>query len=221
MKIETPMSVLPASLAESDRLFPTPEAESQRTAKRVWILNYVPRGDAGAEIGAARGHFSEVLLQHLKPRRAWFMDAWALRPPAVCPGSVAGHVAHQETRWRTERFTETECHFIEAVFPDGVGQIGEPLDWLYLDATHDFDTAFHELQMAEKLLKPKGILFGDGWQPDPKSSRHGVFQAVGKLIRQGKFELIACGPYGQWAVRRRGPWKLKPPEAAGGFEETR
>jgi hypothetical protein len=215
------MSVLPESLAESDRLFPTPEAELQRTAKRVWILNYVPPGDAGAEIGAARGHWSEVLLQHLKPQRAWFMDAWALRAPVPRPGCVAGHVAHQETMWRTERFTKTECHYIEAEFPDGIDQIGEPLDWLYLDATHDFETAFAELQVAEKLLKPKGILFGDDWQPDPKSSRHGVFQAVGRLIRQGKFELIACGPYGQWAVRRRGPWKLKPPEPAPGFEESR
>src|SRR3954468_22078906 len=99
MKIESPMSVLPSSLAESERLFPTPEAEVQRNAKRAWILNYVPRGEAGAEIGAGRGHFSELLLQHLKPARAWFMDPWALRPPAVFPGSVAGHVAHQETIW--------------------------------------------------------------------------------------------------------------------------
>jgi len=216
MMIDSPMSVLPASLHESERLFPTPEADVQRLAKRAWILNYVPRGDAGAEIGAGRGRFSELLLQHLKPARAWFLDAWALRPPQVSPGSVAGHVARQETVWRTERFTATACRYVEAAFPAGAEQIDEPLDWLYLRATHDFETAFRELNAAEKLLKPKGILFGDDWQPDPRLPGHGVFHAVGKLLRQGKFELVACGPYGQWAVRRRGPWKLKPPEQSAG-----
>lgn len=205
------MSVLPASLAESDRLFPCPDAEIQRNAKRSWILNYVPRGEAGAEIGAGRGHFSELLLLHLKPRRAYFMDAWSLRPPTLSPGSVAGEIACRETQWRTDRFPEIERHFIEAIFPGGAEQIAEPLDWVYLDATHDADTALSELLAAEKLLKPKGILFGDGWVPDPKSSRHGVYQAVNKFTRMGKFELIACGPYGQWAVRKRGPWKLRPP----------
>lgn len=205
------MAALPASLAESERLFPYPESEVQRNAKRTWILNYVPRGDAGAEIGAARGHFSEVLLQHLKPVRAYLVDPWTLRgTPAVAAGSVAGEVARQEAHWRTERFTETQCTFVQAAFPNGVELITEPLDWLYLDATRDFDAALLELQAAEKLLKPKGILFGDHWVPEPKSSRHGIFQAINKFIRPGKFEMVACGPYGQWAIRRRGPWKLKP-----------
>jgi SAM-dependent methyltransferase len=205
------MAMIPTSLEESERLFPTPDVELQRNAKRSWILNYVPRGSAGIEVGAGRGRFSEVLLQHLQPRKAYFIDAWTLRgaPPAT-PGSVAGEIARQEAQWRTQRFVDVERHFIEAVFPNGAHRVVEPVDWIYLDASHDFDAALAQLQAAEKLLKPKGILFGDDWSPDPKSPQHGVYQAVNKFTRTGKFEMVACGPYGQWAIRRRGPWKLKP-----------
>jgi hypothetical protein len=209
------MVALPASLAESERLFPYPDAEAQRNAKRTWILNYVPRGDAGAEIGASRGHFSAVLLHHLKPRKAWFVDAWSLRPAAVGAGAVAGEIARREAEWRTDRFADIERHFIEAEFPGGASAVTEPLDWIYLDAVNELDGALAQLHAAGELLKPKGILFGDGWSPDPKSANHAVYQAVNKFTRQGKFELIACGPYGQWAIRRRGPWKLKPAAPAG------
>ncbi|HEY9026689.1 MAG TPA: class I SAM-dependent methyltransferase, partial [Burkholderiaceae bacterium] len=198
------MSVLPASLEESDRLFPTPDEEIQRIAKRTWILNYVPRGDVGIEVGVGRGRFSEVLLTHMKPRRVYFFDAWTLNgAPQAVPGSVAGDIARQEAQWRTERFAEVERHFVESTFPLGVQRVTEPVDWIYIDATNDVDVALAQLQACEKLLKPKGILAGDNWWPNPKSPLNAVFQAVNKFIRMGKFELIACGPYGQWAIRRR------------------
>src|ERR1700754_2423639 len=133
------MVALPGSLAESERLLPSPDAEAQRNAKRTWILNYVPRGDAGAQVGASRGHFSEVLLHHLKPRKAWFVDAWSLQPPTPAPGSVAGEIARREIEWRTDRFPEIERHFIEAVFPDGAERVPDPLDWIYLDVAQDLE----------------------------------------------------------------------------------
>jgi hypothetical protein len=37
----------------------------------------------------------------------------------------------------------------------------------------------------------------------------GVFHAIDKFIRQANYDLIACGPFGQWAMRRRGPWERR------------
>jgi len=70
------LSVLPASLEESTSLYPLPESELRRIDLRKWILNYVPKGGVGAEVGAFRGHFSELLLQWLEPRKTWFIDTW-------------------------------------------------------------------------------------------------------------------------------------------------
>ena len=78
MRLET-MLALPASLEDSTRRYPLPDSELRRLELRKWILNYVPKGGVGGEIGAFRGHFSEVLLQWLEPRKAYLVDPWTLR----------------------------------------------------------------------------------------------------------------------------------------------
>lgn len=210
------MSILPSSLEESDHLYPFPARELQRTANRKWILQHVPKDGVGAEIGVFRGHFSEVLLEHLKPRKAYFVDPWTLCGDYFGWGAdytnenaLPTAVAKQDAIWRTERFVRTERRFIETFFPVGADQIEEKLDWIYLDASHKYEDTLAELEAAEKLLKPRGILFGDDWWPDPNGMHFGVFQAVSRFTRVANFDLIACGPFGQWALRRRGAWKPK------------
>jgi hypothetical protein len=210
------MNPLPADLAESDRLYPFPAKELRRTADRRWILQHVPKGGTGAEIGVFRGHFSEVLLEHLKPRRVCFVDPWTLCGEHFGWGAdytnqnqLPTAVARQDAVWRTERFTQVDRRYVEGFFPACAGQIEGPLDWIYLDASHKFDETLAELQAADKLLAPKGILFGDDGWPDPESIHFGVFQAVNKFTRLANYDLIACGPFGQWAMRRRGPWKRR------------
>jgi hypothetical protein len=215
-----PMSTLPASLEESARLFPLPESELRRIDLRKWILNYVPKGGVGAEVGALRGHFSELLLQWLEPRKAFFIDPWTLEgeffgegrdPLLTAQGELPTALARQEARWRTERFANVERRYIEDRFPECAPKIEDRLDWLYLDLPLDLDadTIVSALHVVEGLMTPKGIVFGNGWWPNTTTVRNAMFQAVTVFTRKTKYEIVAAGPYGQWAMRHRGAWKAK------------
>jgi hypothetical protein len=217
MRLET-MLALPTSLEESTRRFPLPDGEVRRFDLRKWILNYVPKGGVGAEIGCFRGHFSEHLLQWLEPRKVFFVDPWTLHgefygpekdPQLTNDGLLPTAVARQEARWRTQRFAEVDSVCIEGFFPACAAQIDDRLDWLYIDAELGIEETLAALQATEDLLSPKGILFGNGWWPNTTTSRNAVFQAVTMFTRKTKYEIVAAGPYGQWALRHRGAWKAK------------
>jgi hypothetical protein len=214
------MTALPASLEESARLYPLPDSELRRIELRKWILNYVPKGGVGAEIGAFRGLFSELLLQWLEPRKAWFGDPWTLHgefygphrdPQLTLNGALPTAVARQEARWRTGRFANVECRYVEGFFPATAAQIEDRLDWIYLDLDLELgiDQMMEALHATEGLLSPKGILFGNGWWPNTTTVHNNVFQAVGMFSRKTKYEIVAAGPYGQWAMRHRRAWRAK------------
>jgi len=215
-----PMSVLPDSLEESTMLYPLPEGELRRLDLRKWILNYVPKGGVGAEVGAFRGHFSETLLQWLEPRKAWFADSWTQRGEfygddkdrlLTSDGTLPTALARQEAQWRTERFVNVERRYVEGGFPACAPEIDDLLDWLYLDLDLDLDVdaIVAALHVAEGMLAPKGILFGNGWWPNTATAHNALFQAVTHFTRKTKYEIVAAGPYGQWAVRHRGAWRGK------------
>jgi hypothetical protein len=212
------LSVLPTSLEESTNLYPLPKSELRRIDLRKWILNYVPKGGVGAEVGTFRGHFSELLMQWLEPRKTWFIDGWTQggefygsdkEALLTSNGALPTALARQEAQWRTDRFANVERRYLEGRFPECAPQIDDQLDWLYLDLDLDLDAdaILAALQAGEELMTPKGIVFGNGWWPNTTTTRNALFQAVTQFTRKTKYEIVAAGPYGQWAVRHRGAWK--------------
>jgi len=198
-----------ARLAETAANFPFPQNEIARTNMRQWILQYAPRGGIGAEIGVFRGHFSEYLLHFLSPRKMYLVDPW-MRGGERFPwadaytnnGALPTKVAFEEAKLRAALRPATETVFIESYFPACASLIREPLDWIYLDSTHAFDATLSELQVADRLLAPGGVILGDDWTPDRANRHHGVFRAVNAFVKQSEYEIVAAGPALQWCIRR-------------------
>lgn len=210
---------LPATLEASARRWPHPDGEAKRADLRRWILHYVANGGVGAEIGAFRGHFTEVLLRKAAPRKLYVVDPWTQAGPET-DGGMAGPLlpslaARHEAEWRAAAFPQTEVRLVEARFPDCRAVFEEPLDFVYLDVGDDFEQTRLQLRVADKLLGPRGVLLGDDWWPDPASPHHGVFMAVNVFAKNNGYDVIAAGPYGQWAIRRRNEWKPLSKDADG------
>lgn len=214
------MTDLPATLEDSARRWPHPDAELKRAELRKWILQGVPKGGVGAEIGTFRGHFAEALLKRLAPAKLYLVDPWMLAADETDGGFEGGPrlpaaAARQEAAWRAAAFPGTDCRLVDGFFPRCKTVFEEPLDFLYLGTGRGFEDTRQHLRIADRLLAPKGLLLGDDWWPDPESPRHGVFRAVNLFAKNNGYDVVAAGPFGQWAIRRRSDWQPAEEVTAG------
>lgn len=207
---------MPQTAADTDFLkrgeaaFPMPQPELDRLAKRRWILRYARKGGVGAEIGVFRGHFSEIICQTIAPSKLYLVDPWTSLGATFGWGkaytandTLPTALARDEARARTEAFPDTEAVMVEGHFPACRECFAEPLDFAYLDASHDYAATLQELEALSDLIAPGGVIFGDDWQINPAHQHHGVFCAVQEFTRAQPWQIVAAGPSGKWALARR------------------
>lgn len=156
----------------------------------------------GAEIGVYKGGFGEFLLPHCK--LLYLVDPWyRLKPfwgtPSEENSSVRAFIeimrvyTEEIEGGRVQVIPQFAHEFLESVPSDH-------LDWVYLDASHEYATTLAEIQLALGAIKPQGYLIGDDYDPDPSSFQHGVFRAVNEVASSLGVSLCLCDGR-QWAIR--------------------
>jgi hypothetical protein len=158
-----------------------------RAAKRAFMADYVRKNGVGAELGVFWGHFSEVIVEHFKPKKLYLVDCWDLKFGEFFPkwGDGAntdnGRLTTAETLRdvrdlmapygdRVEVRRQFVADFLSEM-PDGY------FDWVYLDTTHSYENTLSELRMIRPKLKPGGVLLGDDFHKNPET-HPGVQRAV-------------------------------------------
>ncbi|GHE93477.1 hypothetical protein GCM10016455_12070 [Aliiroseovarius zhejiangensis] len=200
-----------ATLKVSGAAAPFPQTELWRLDKRRYILETLAKGSVGAEIGVFRGHFADVILDTVKPSHFYMIDPWTLlgdwfgwgNGKYVSNGALTTRMAKDEACLRAANHPGTQTTVIEGFFPDCAPLIDHKLDWAYLDASHGFQETLAELRALARLVKRDGAILGDDWRPDPTSHQHGVFRAVQKFVAETNWQIVTCGPAGQWMIKRK------------------
>lgn len=210
--------------------FPFALHETIRLSTRITVLNFLPKNAIGAEIGVFRGHFSEFMLERLTPSIFYMVDPWTKGGEKYTWGtdytadrSLTTAYAKKEVEARTKRFkdkTDIRIHeeYSHAFFAWLKTEIEngreERLDYIYIDASHNYEETLKELQMAVEVLGPEGIISGDDWYASPDHVHHGVFRAVNDFLKEcATFQIVWAGP-GKQFVLRRAPNYNKPKNTA-------
>lgn len=200
---------MPDQLEETSKKYPHPPGEEKRNKDRRWILNIIPKNSIGAEIGVFRGHFSELICEIVQPKKLYLVDPWELLGEFFGWGkeytshnTLPTRVARAETEARVAKYPQVEVRIISAMFPERTDMFEEPLDWIYIDASHQYHRTLLELKNAEKLIKEDGFILGDDFHARRDHMHHGVFKAVTEFVKTSRFEIVAAGPAGQWCLRR-------------------
>ena len=70
-------------------------------------------------------------------------------------------------------------------------------DWIYVDAKHDKENVLQDLQGAERLLKPGGLIIGDDYTAAHHKGHRGVREGVEAFLETSdrKFELLKYQQY--------------------------
>lgn len=149
-------------------------------------------GGHGAEIGVQRGAFSEQILPHVASLAlidAWNSDICDPRDPAR--STQGGH--EENYRVVCDRFDfEPKARIIRASSVDAaMGFRLRSLDWVYLDAGHDYGSMLADLSAWAPIVRD--CIMGHDYRDDDTAIRmgFGVVEAVARFCDTHGWELVA------------------------------
>lgn len=174
-----------------------------------FLLNARRLLGAGAEVGVRDGWFSEVILRRWKGRHLLSVDPWREFGSAeyIDRSNVAqeDHEANlATTRARLERFGNRSAiwRMTSAEAADKV--VPASLDFVYLDARHDYESVLEDLEAWADKVRPGGLLCGhdyvDGFFLD---GDFGVKSAVDEFFGRRGWKVgatFADPPWPSWYV---------------------
>ena len=174
-----------------------------RQAERYGIIQgFLGQGAQGAEIGVYRGGFGEFLLPHCA--KLFLVDPWSKLKSHwdTAGGAVSCHDA--EMNIRSVYSAEIKIGQVTVVRDFGSSflrsQPDRSLDWVYIDASHKFDSTLEEIRLGLDKVKPGGYIIGDDYDENPDSNQHGVYLAVDRILSETgrKLELVESR---QWVLK--------------------
>lgn len=171
------------------------------TERRRFLLEMLPVGSVGAEIGVHQGDFSRAILDTVRPSRLHLIDPWRYESSTTYERALYGGRASKGQQELDDRYLAVLDRFageiadgqvtvhrlpsseaLEAL-PDG------SLDWVYIDGNHLYEYVASDLALSLRKTRDGGLVTGDdyaegGWWEG------GVKRAVDELERAGTARLL-------------------------------
>ena len=142
----------------------------------------------GAEIGVADGRFSEYMCKHIPNLKLLCVDPWA---PYKGNNRYLGY-SRRDHRPNEELARERMATYGAMMFKgfsmDALKEVGDDvLDFVYIDANHDFDYVMEDIVGWGRKVKKGGIISGHDYYAFNHS---GVKEAVDAYAYFHKFEVF-------------------------------
>lgn len=155
----------------------------------------VPKGGVGAEVGVCKG-INAIDLWHItKPCKMHLCDVWKERHPNMCliedpslweddhQDLVIKFFSEEVQKGMVQTHKEWAGNFIHNLEDDY-------LDWIYIDACHDYKPVSIELENSLQKVKSGGLIMGHDYSPNAQVWKAGVVRAVNEKIQEGKIRMI-------------------------------
>jgi len=169
--------------------------------RRTQLLHFLPKGGEGAEIGVAKGEFSQTLLEVLQPRKLHLIDPWEhqTRDDYARDGNNAS-AAEQEQRYgavRDKFAAEIDAGrvVLHRAYSQDVasGFEDHQLDWIYIDGLHSYEGCRADLEHYKRKVKPDGFILGHDYTNHAVAQQmdFGVVEAVNEFVQEEGFAFVA------------------------------
>ena len=181
------------SLAEDQRLNRRPCSLENRHLEgcrvlpnRMALLELLPKDGVVAEVGVANGDFSAAILDRNHPRTLHLIDLWASSfsgSDDLAFKSVSKRFANEVREDRVQFHRDYSWDAISKLAPAS-------LDWIYIDAGHDYDDVVKDLEVARHAIKPDGFITGHDYVKwSSPNGRFGVVEAVNEFCLKHDFAM--------------------------------
>jgi hypothetical protein len=147
----------------------------------------------GAEIGVELGAFSKQLIQDNPDLKLYCIDFWKAY---IYKGT--GPIRSGKSQPRQDSYYERakvklapyNCEIIKDSSMSAVkGFADESLDFVYIDAAHDYDHVKEDIREWSKKVRMGGIVSGHDYAVFP-SGNDGIIRAVDEWVKENDIDLI-------------------------------
>lgn len=175
----------------------------------VSILDKIPHGSIGAEIGVWKGDSSELFLKKTNPLELHLVDPWSFDAFSI-------NLSEEEYKSDIEKYSRLTNSkdkksfetYYDSIYKgvirrfkdyDNViihrktstewfNNFDKKLDWIYIDGDHTYIGCLNDLTNCLRVMKSNGIIFGDdyGNKPDVK-------KAVDDFVKTKNFSFAILG----------------------------
>jgi SAM-dependent methyltransferase len=168
---------------------------------REELMQLVPKGGEGLEIGVAQGEFSRVLLDTIAPKKLHLVDPWEHQTRddyATDTNNVDED--SQEARYQdviakyAKEIAEGRVFVHRRYSQDAAAAFHDgQFDWIYIDGLHSYEGVQSDLAHYKSKLKPGGILMGHDYtnHDRAKEMKFGVVEAVNGFVANEGFSFLA------------------------------
>lgn len=129
-----------------------------------WLKNSDPK--YGAEIGVKEGRFISYLLAQFPQLTMYAVDPWENQPEGS--ETYIGWNWDQIYGQYQQAIKPYRDRVIELrLYSEGAAKLIEDgsLDFVFIDAQHDFNSVMQDIEIWRPKLKPGGLLSGHDYQP--------------------------------------------------------
>jgi hypothetical protein len=149
------------------------------------LLGNLPVNGVIAEVGVAAGGFSKQILEICNPRKLYLIDLW---------NDVSEHDYSEQAynivqQQMTVPIANDQVEILRGWSWEMIERLPEnSLDWVYLDAAHDYASVVRDLDACRTRIKPGGFIAGHDYTiwSNNGISRFGVVEAVnGFCLKHG------------------------------------
>lgn len=156
----------------------------------------------GAEIGVLRGETSGYLLHNIPMLYLYMVDRWTVYPENEREPIENNLMPHKKQGYFDGALNQAisaveDCKgrykILRMESAEAAGSITEPLDFVFIDARHDYEGCKRDIEIWSKKVKKGGFVMGHDYG---NIKHHGVTQAVNEMYK--KIELYDDNV---WVVR--------------------
>ena len=156
--------------------------DAKLVCDRVEMLRRFPKGGVVAEVGVAAGDLSAKILEICKPDTLHLIDSWADENAPNYSEKAHKNVLERfkneiaSGQVKVHRSLSTE---VLPTFAD------DCLDWIYIDAGHDYQSVAEELKIVARIVNESGLISGHDYiRWVSPTTRYGVMEAVNEFAEE-------------------------------------
>jgi len=142
----------------------------------------------GAEIGVWAGSTSDAILRSADVHKIYMIDPWM---PGYSTDSTSDvpsedfEVIYAEVKERFESRYPGRFEILRKTSVDAHKEVPDDLDFVFIDATHEYDSVMEDLSLWFPKVKSGGLISGHDWN----SKFRGVINAVTEFFTKHQDEV--------------------------------